>query len=30
MMVVGVAGFLSDRILMGAFRLFTRGRPLIK
>jgi NitT/TauT family transport system permease protein len=30
MMVVGVAGFLSDRILMGAFQLFTRGRPLIK
>ncbi|WP_205649361.1 ABC transporter permease [Agromyces sp. LHK192] len=30
MIVIGAAGFLSDRLLVGAFRLFTRGRPLIK
>ncbi|MCC4908584.1 ABC transporter permease [Microbacterium sp. cx-59] len=30
MIVIGLAGFLSDRILMTAFRLVTRGRPLIK
>lgn len=30
MIVIGLAGFLSDRILVGAFRVFTRGRPLIK
>lgn len=30
MIVIGLAGFLSDRLLVGAFRLFTRGRPLIK
>ncbi|GAA2980633.1 NitT/TauT family transport system permease protein [Microbacterium terrae] len=30
MIVIGAAGFLSDRLLVGAFRLGTRGRPLIK
>jgi NitT/TauT family transport system permease protein len=30
MIVIGLAGFLSDRLLIGAFRVFTRGRPLIK
>jgi NitT/TauT family transport system permease protein len=30
MIVIGLAGFLSDRLLVGGFRLFTRGRPLIK
>ena len=30
MIVIGLAGFLSDRILVGAFRLLTRGRPLVK
>lgn len=30
MVVIGLAGFLSDRLLMGVFRLVTRGRPLIK
>jgi NitT/TauT family transport system permease protein len=30
MIVIGLAGFLSDRLLVGAFRVFTRGRPLIK
>lgn len=30
MIVIGAAGFLSDRLLVGGFRLFTRGRPLIK
>lgn len=30
MVVIGAAGFLSDRLLVGTFRLFTRGRPLIK
>lgn len=30
MICIGLAGFLSDRILMSGFRLLTRGRPLIK
>nr|WP_276569196.1 ABC transporter permease [Microbacterium lacticum] len=30
MIVIGLAGFLSDRILVGVFRLLTRGRPLVK
>ncbi len=30
MVVIGAAGFLSDRILVWVFRLATRGRPLIK
>ncbi|MEV7694761.1 ABC transporter permease [Microbacterium sp. NPDC089189] len=30
MIVIGLAGFLSDRILLTAFRLLTRGRPLMK
>ncbi len=30
MVVIGLAGFLSDRLLVGAFRLLTRGRPLVK
>jgi len=30
MIVIGLAGFLSDRILVGLFRLLTRGRPLVK
>ncbi|GAB3603182.1 ABC transporter permease [Microbacterium aureliae] len=30
MIVIGLAGYLSDRLLLGAFRLFTRGRPLVR
>ncbi len=30
MIVIGLAGFLSDRLLVGALKLFTRGRPLVK
>ncbi|TFB76509.1 ABC transporter permease [Cryobacterium glaciale] len=30
MICIGAAGFLSDRLLIWAFRLLSRGRPLIK
>ena len=28
MIVIGLAGFLADRVMMAAFRLLTKNRPL--